>query len=235
MFDQVCRREDTGLYIRLWTDDVQKPHDDFVRDLRQNMSAIVEICWGEVAWRKLEQEVQLVRLPLWGKHKDIKLYLELETDGNKLKRFVFWVHHPQYFFRPRVETTTNGVLKRTIQATLQDTTLALAASLVNLPIKGSFYQKFPRNKYPRLAKEQREILESLMESEREELRAAFLVEAKVEEERRSRLENRRKEKGQQIQVILQDLEKEARAQRGPTEPDSESDILVSIPSPRESE
>lgn len=45
MLDQVCSRQDTSVYIRLWTDDVQKPHDPFVRELRQNMSAIVEICW----------------------------------------------------------------------------------------------------------------------------------------------------------------------------------------------
>lgn len=128
------------------------------------MSAIVEICWGEVAWRKLEQKVRLVRLPLWGKYTGVKLYLKLEADGNKLKRFVFWVHHPQYFFRPRAATTANGVPDRTIQATLQDASLELAASLVDLSIKENFFARLPRNKHPLLTREQREMYEGLMES-----------------------------------------------------------------------
>lgn len=72
-----------------------------------------------------------------------------------------------------------------------------------------------------------------MESAGEEIRAAFLAEAKAEEERRSRLESRRKKKRQQVRVILRHLEKEAQAQRDPVEPDSESDVLVSDPSPQE--
>lgn len=235
IFDQVCRREDTGVYTRLWTDDVQKPHDDFVRELRQNMSAIVEICWGEVAWRKLEQDVRPVRMPLWGKYKNVKLYLELEAGGNKLKRFVFWVHHPQYFFRPRAATTTIGNPDRIFQAALQDTSLELGASLVDLSIKGNFYERFPRYKYPRLTKEQREIYEGLMELAREELRAAFPIEAKAEDERRLRLESRRKERSQQIRVILQDLEKEDQVRRDTVKPDSESDDFVSGPSLQEIE
>ncbi|KAL2853342.1 hypothetical protein BJY01DRAFT_206864 [Aspergillus pseudoustus] len=64
----------------------------------RTMSAIVEICWGEDAWRKVKEAIptaRLIRFPLWGEHKDIRLYLELDNSGKSLKRFVFWVHHPQ--------------------------------------------------------------------------------------------------------------------------------------------
>lgn len=229
MLDQVCRREDTQVYLRLWTDDVQKPHDDFVRDLRQNMSAIVEICWGEVVWRKVEQQVCLIRFPLWGKYKDVKLYLELEEDGGRLKRFLFWVRHAQWFFRPRPTNTMNGAPDRNIQAQVQDAALGLASSLVDLSIKSNFYGQFPRNKYPRLTKEQREIREDLMESAKDELRAAFPIKAEEEEERRSRLESKRKEKSQQIRTILQDLEKdlEKEIQESPLENISGKADLVS--------
>ncbi|KAF4217778.1 hypothetical protein CNMCM8980_008442 [Aspergillus fumigatiaffinis] len=205
MFDQICRREETLIYLHLWTDNVQKPHDDFVRDLRQNMSAIVEICWGEVVWRKVELQGRLIRFPLWGKYKDVKLYLDLEDDEKTLKRFVFWVHHPQWFFRPRPVTTTNGVPDRTIQAKIQD---ALAARLAGLSIRDNFYEQYPHNKYPRLTKEQRDVRENLMESAREETRAAFPMKAQEEEERQSRLKSKRKEQRRQIRQILQELEKD---------------------------
>ncbi|KAF4238813.1 hypothetical protein CNMCM6805_006189 [Aspergillus fumigatiaffinis] len=205
MFDQICRREETLIYLHLWTDNVQKPRDDFVRDLRQNMSAIVEICWGEVVWRKVELQGRLIRFPLWGKYKDVKLYLDLEDDEKTLKRFVFWVHHPQWFFRPRPVTTTNGVPDRTIQAKIQD---ALAARFAGLSIRDNFYEQYPHNKYPRLTKEQRDVRENLMESAREETRAAFPMKAQEEEERQSRLKSKRKEQRRQIRQILQELEKD---------------------------
>lgn len=233
MFDQVCRREDTGLYLRLWTDDVQKPHDDFVRELRQNMSAIVEICWGEVTWRKLEKEVRLVQLPLWGKYRGVKLYLELEADGTNLKRFVFRMYHPQYFFRyffrNGAATTRNGDQEKTFQANAraQDTALGLAASLVDRSTKSNFYEQFPRYQFPRLKKEEQKIYECLMESAREELGAAFSIEVEAETERRSRLHSEGKEKDQQIQLILQDLEKEVQAHRDPINQNCEDDELVS--------
>ncbi|KAL2827618.1 hypothetical protein BDW59DRAFT_56422 [Aspergillus cavernicola] len=222
IFDQVCRREDTRIYLRLRTSDVQKPHDDSVRDLRQNMHALVEVCWGEVVWRRVEQQVHLVRFPLWGKCKNVKLYLEL-GNGGELKRFIFWVHHPQCFFRPRLATIANGVSNRAIQARIQDTALVLATGLAELPIKGNFYSQFPRNKYPRLTPGQRDVRERLMESAKHELRAAYPIRAKEEEERWSLLESNRKEKSQQIQTILQDLEKATPA--SPLENDSGNDDL----------
>ncbi|GFF26759.1 hypothetical protein IFM46972_01884 [Aspergillus udagawae] len=121
------------------------------------MSAMVEICWGEVVWRKVEQQGQLIRFPLWGKYKD--------------------VHHPQWFFRPRPVTTTNGVPNGTIQAKIQDAVLGLAARMIGLSIKVNFYGLYPLNKYPRLTKEQRGVREKLMESAREETRAAFPMKA----------------------------------------------------------
>jgi hypothetical protein len=40
-----------------------------------------------------------VNFPLWGVFKPVRLYLELEKSKKSLKRFIIWVHHPQFFVR----------------------------------------------------------------------------------------------------------------------------------------
>ncbi|KAL3442629.1 hypothetical protein BJX65DRAFT_312665 [Aspergillus insuetus] len=173
VFDQICRRDDTNIVLRVWTDDVYKPHDDFVRDLRQNMAAIVEICWGENAWRRVREEVCLVQFPLWGDYKDVKLYLELDESRKRLKRFVFWVHHPQWFFRPK--HSTDSISNGRVKARAQDASIELAARLVDLQLKGCgrFYETITRNSYPRQTNEQRMVRYGLLNSARAELRAAY--------------------------------------------------------------
>jgi hypothetical protein len=41
VFDQVCRRASSEKMFGLYTDEFHEPHRDFVRELRQNMAAIV--------------------------------------------------------------------------------------------------------------------------------------------------------------------------------------------------
>ncbi|KAL3474495.1 hypothetical protein BJX99DRAFT_260264 [Aspergillus californicus] len=180
IFDQICRRDDSNIFLRVWTDDVCKPHDEFVHDLRQNMSAIVEICWGENAWRKVKDATPtacLIRFPLWGKHKDIRLYLELDNSGKSLKRFVFWVHHPQWFFRAK--PSANAASDRIAKAIVQDTVIEFAARLVGFSVTGCFYAAVEQNQrsYPRLTKEQRDVRDSLMDAAIVELRTAFPAQA----------------------------------------------------------
>lgn len=155
----------------------------------------------------MDQQAQLIRFPLWGKYKNVRLFLELEETGPKLKRFVFWVHHPRWFFRPKRTTIPNDVSTRTTQARVQDTALELAASLVGMSVKRDFYSQISRT-YPRLTKEQRIIRDGLIESTREELRAAFPSKAESEEERQLHIDSRRREERQKIRAILEDLEKQ---------------------------
>ncbi|KAJ0423857.1 hypothetical protein BJY00DRAFT_309673 [Aspergillus carlsbadensis] len=205
VFDQICRRDDTNIVLRVWTDDVYKPHDDFVRDLRLNMAAIVEICWGENAWRRVSDEVCLVQLPLWGDYQDVKLYLELDESRKGLKRFVFWVHHPQWFFMPK--RSTNSISNRVVKARAQDASIELATRLVGLQLqcRDRFYETLTRNSYPRLTNEQRTVRYSLIIAARAELRAAYPTQARDEKKRQQRLEIERLEKSRQIQEVLADL------------------------------
>jgi hypothetical protein len=43
---------------------VYKPHRDFVKRLRENMWAIVEICFGEAVWKEVEASSQVILFPL---------------------------------------------------------------------------------------------------------------------------------------------------------------------------
>lgn len=78
MFDQVCRREETLDVLRYYTEDIHKPHRDFVRKLRASISAVVEIVWGQEAWKEVDKSARLIRFPLWGDFQYVRLYLELE-------------------------------------------------------------------------------------------------------------------------------------------------------------
>lgn len=67
-------------------------------------------------------------LPLWGVFKPVRLYLELEKGKKSLKRFIIWVHHPQFFvrsgfFRLRPEA-------RRAYGEAEDLALTVARSLV---------------------------------------------------------------------------------------------------------
>ncbi|OKO89600.1 hypothetical protein PENSUB_13666 [Penicillium subrubescens] len=41
----------------LYTDEFHQPQPDFVREIRHNMAAIVETCWGNVVWKEMKREL----------------------------------------------------------------------------------------------------------------------------------------------------------------------------------
>lgn len=54
IFDQFTRRGRTEDVLLFANEDVWKPHRDFVNRLGEKMSAIVEICFGDVVWTEVE-------------------------------------------------------------------------------------------------------------------------------------------------------------------------------------
>ncbi|KAJ6183754.1 hypothetical protein N7519_005055 [Penicillium mononematosum] len=87
-FDQFCRRIQTQDCLYFWTEEIQKPHDDFVRDTRRNMYAIVEILWGEHAWMKTKQQCDLIRV------QDTALAFAASLVGIQIERN-FYESHPR--------------------------------------------------------------------------------------------------------------------------------------------
>jgi hypothetical protein len=55
IFDQVCRRDETKDVLWFYSEDILRPHRDFVCEIRKNMSAIVEICFGVDVWNEGEK------------------------------------------------------------------------------------------------------------------------------------------------------------------------------------
>lgn len=98
-----------------------------LRDLRQNMPAIVEVCWVEPTWKGLQKSGELVRFPLWDEYKNVNGFLEVEN-GQRLKRFVVSVRHPQCFYSPRRQTDWNR------EARTQDAALSFASRGQESPI-----------------------------------------------------------------------------------------------------
>lgn len=164
MFDQVCRREETLDCLFFWQKNVYRPHDDFVREVRQIMGAPIEICWGEDVWKRVVEQFKLVQFPLWGVYKDVKLWLELEDDGS-MKRFVFQVHHPQFFCR--------GLHHPLEEAKVQDLSICLAAHMAGLVIKKDYWETHWLGKHPRLSGQSRVVFAQLRTEAKNELKAAF--------------------------------------------------------------
>ncbi|KAJ5084249.1 hypothetical protein NUU61_008828 [Penicillium alfredii] len=89
------------------------------------------------------QLVQLVALPLWGRYKGVKLFLELTEDRKTLRRFVVFVRHPQSFFYVRGSTERTQAW-RTHFGRPQDLLLSVAARLAGIQIEPHFYEFSPR-------------------------------------------------------------------------------------------
>lgn len=130
IFDQVCRREEISNVLWFYTGEIYKPHRDFIRELRENMSAVVEICWGRDVWKELEGEMhaRLILFSLWGTFKLVRLYLELAEDAQSLRRFVLHVYHPQFFCRTGLAKLGPEARKNFGKA--QDLALTVATQLV---------------------------------------------------------------------------------------------------------
>ncbi|KAJ5441560.1 hypothetical protein N7491_003966 [Penicillium cf. griseofulvum] len=66
MFDDICRRERTEDCLLFYTEDLRRPHRYFIQKIRENMSAAVEICFGEESFKEIRKTARLLRFPLWG-------------------------------------------------------------------------------------------------------------------------------------------------------------------------
>ncbi|KAL2861591.1 hypothetical protein BJX68DRAFT_260407 [Aspergillus pseudodeflectus] len=79
LFDHVSRRDETEIYLSFYPDKVRHIHENFALELRRQMKAVVEICWGKSVRKRMLECVDLVPLPLWGEYKDVTLHLEYEN------------------------------------------------------------------------------------------------------------------------------------------------------------
>lgn len=208
IFDQYHRRENTRKLIQYWNDDVKKPHHDFVRELCKNMRAVVEICWGEYVWTTMQAMFPMVHFPLWGKWKDIKLYLELSEDQQTVKRFVFLVYHPQHFRFNR-----NGIEQWMSRAKFQDLSLSFAGELVGMnSVNQNYYQsRYQRGLNPPLTAEQFKAWRELSTSAKTELLAAFPEQAERIKNSLPRAQKRAKEN----EMLLRLVEKEVTVMEKP--------------------
>lgn len=100
MFDELCRRDRSDQVVFLYPEKIRRIHHNFAREVRQNMSAVVEICFGDHVFKEVSRSSNLVRFPLWGKFRPVKLWLELdEHNPAAVKRLVIQAFHPQFFHR----------------------------------------------------------------------------------------------------------------------------------------
>lgn len=194
MFDQIPRRGRTYDVLLFSNEEVYKPHRDFAKRLRNNMSASAEICFGKDVWKEVEKCTQLIPFPLWGAYKDVRLYLELE-DMQTMKRFVIHAYHPQFFCRPgrgKLVKSSRDFLKT--YGRNQDLALNMAAQFVGLQVNTKFFETDHQiGRYPRLTAQERRISTELDEEFRTQLRIACPEKYQVVESRMARLRQERSE------------------------------------------
>ncbi|KAJ5566734.1 uncharacterized protein N7459_010116 [Penicillium hispanicum] len=155
IFDHICRRDRTEDVLLFYNEKIYGIHEDFMLSLRRNMGAKIEICWGRHVRERMKKLVNLVPLRLWGQLQDVELHLELERQ--KLKRFVIFVAHPQFFFY-HGSFTESGIRFRGTSAKKQDLLLAIAARLGSIAIVDNFYETIHRPAlYGQFANEHREV------------------------------------------------------------------------------
>ncbi|KAH8775347.1 hypothetical protein F5883DRAFT_385456, partial [Diaporthe sp. PMI_573] len=114
--------------------DILKVYEQFTWNLRNNMRAIVDVCWGKCVKERIKKELELSQLPPWGKFKGVDLGLEWQRhkDSSKpyLARFVVFVMHPEAMI----------FAERSTLGKLQDLHLSVAALLGNITIDQHFYE-----------------------------------------------------------------------------------------------
>lgn len=159
MFDEICRRERTDDCLLFYTEDLRFPHRRFIQKVRGNMSAAVEICFGEEVFKEIRKTTRLVRFPLWGMFESVRLWLELgDLNPSSMKRFIIQAYHPQFFSRPgRFDKTSSDFFETYGRS--QDLAVLMATQLAGLQheikIKPNFFEvHFVRGKYSRLSAKQ---------------------------------------------------------------------------------
>lgn len=147
IYDHLFRREASD-GLRHYPPDILDVHEQFIWELRKNMSAVVDICWGRCVKERMMKKISLSKLPLWGQYKDIDVWLEWRHDHNVspkpyLARFVLFVMHPEAMIYANKST----------QGRVQDLHLSVAARLGNITIDQHFYElNHRRGTYGRLTK-----------------------------------------------------------------------------------
>ncbi|KAK2768799.1 hypothetical protein FQN54_000657 [Arachnomyces sp. PD_36] len=205
IFDQVCRREETSDVLWFYTEEIYKPYRDFIRELRENMAAVVEICWGRDAWKELGRHSRVVSFPLWGTFKPVRLYLELTEEGQSLKRFVLHVYHPQFFCRTGLAKL--GPKARENFGKVQDLALTVANQLVGNgaePVNYFQTDQVSRTRC-RLQREQELAREKYLQEARRMLETAFPEKYQQRETRRVLREKELRE----LDMLLQGLTEES--------------------------
>lgn len=138
IFDRITRREHSEDLTR-WPSTVLQIHREFIDWLREHMAAVVEICWGKPVRQDQEKFLILEPLELWGHLKGFTLYLEMNKSRDKIRRFLIFVYHPQ-FFMMRTTDSEKGQQVRETFSKQQDSYLEIAAELAGIVINKGFYQ-----------------------------------------------------------------------------------------------
>ncbi|KAL1860398.1 hypothetical protein VTK73DRAFT_7365 [Phialemonium thermophilum] len=144
IYDHLFRREALD-GIRHYPPEILGIHEAFTRNLRKNMSAVVDVCWGKCVQKRMLQTVSLERLQLWGPYKDVTLWLEWDDPRSQsdrhLVRFVLFVMHPEAMI----------FADRSTLGKLQDIHLAVAARLGGITVDENYYEtNHRRGTYGRL-------------------------------------------------------------------------------------
>lgn len=109
------------------------------------MGAVVEVCWGMRVRRRMQRLYHLIPLDLWGSYQGVTVYLELSASGTEisLKRFIFFVRHPQCY--AYVKSVTDRAQNfRTSNGRKQDLILKVSSLIGKIEIEPHFYEYSPK-------------------------------------------------------------------------------------------
>ncbi len=137
IFDHVARRDVVDA-LRSYPQSVMACHERFITDLRNDMKAVVEVVYDDAVQSRLLNALKLEPFPLWGKFKEVPVYLEWACDQNdnlatqsRLLRFIVFAYHPQAFVFPW------GARK---YGAHQDLVMTVAAGLAKMEANHDYYQ-----------------------------------------------------------------------------------------------
>lgn len=173
IFDDICRRDRTEDVLLFYTSEILQIHQEFMLSIRRAMGAKVEICFGKNVREKMEKQLELVPLRLWGEFRDVEIFLEMQDQT--LLRFVLFVCHPQFFFYHGA-TSESGLKFRKTQGRKQDVHLAVASKLGGIEAVSNFYEHVHiPHRYGQFDNSSREIVRQLEKNATEQLKMAFPV------------------------------------------------------------
>lgn len=141
IYDHTFRRDPVDP-LTAYPPDILKIHEDFTYELRNNMSAVVDVVWGAPVRERMKRAMSLEEFKLWGQYEGVSIFLEWDKAASKLKRFIVFVRHPESM--AYADTATIGKI--------QDQHLQVAAKLAQVEIAAHFYeQAFQRGQYVTLS------------------------------------------------------------------------------------